>query len=358
MPYRIAIQPDDYTRPKTATPRDAWSPRWAARLEAAGHEVRWVDVYRADILEQLRGCDGLLWRHGHFGGMQQIARRLMPVVQRELGLAVFPDQNTAWHYDDKIAQRYLLEAAGIPAPKTWVWFDAAAARHWAQAADYPLVLKLSSGAGSTNVRLVRSAGEAREWIDRLFALGVYDLGDASFPRLGWPKRLKAAAKAVLRGWPPRRAAVHTRPHGGYALFQEFLAGNAFDTRVTAVGRRAFAFRRFNRPDDFRASGSGRIDHDPQAIDPRLVRLAFRTAARLGSQSCAIDGLMRDGEPVVGEVSFTYLSAAVHACPGHWELQGDAESDALGWVEGPTWPEDAILDDFLARLDARPKAHGQ
>jgi len=75
-------------------------------LEKAGHEVNWVNVYRADILEQLKGCDGFMWRWAHFGGMGQIARRLLPVVERELGLVVYPDQNTCWHYDDKIAQAH------------------------------------------------------------------------------------------------------------------------------------------------------------------------------------------------------------------------------------------------------------
>ena len=65
---RVAIHPDDYTNPKDGK-RDASSPRWADLLEKAGHEVKWINVYRADILEQLKGCDGFMWRWAHFGGM-------------------------------------------------------------------------------------------------------------------------------------------------------------------------------------------------------------------------------------------------------------------------------------------------
>ena len=32
----------------------------------------------------------------------------------------------------------------------------------------------------------------------------------------------------------------------YIYFQEFIPGNEFDTRVTVIGDRAFAFRRMNR----------------------------------------------------------------------------------------------------------------
>ena len=123
----VAIHPDDYTNPKTPEKSDASSARWAELLEKAGHTVRWVDVRRADILEQVRGCDGFMWRWAQFQGMYEIAHRLLPVLEFRLGLALYPDWNTCWHYDDKIAERYLLEAAGLPIPRTWVWFDAAAA---------------------------------------------------------------------------------------------------------------------------------------------------------------------------------------------------------------------------------------
>jgi len=63
--------------------------------------------------------------------MRIIARRLLPVVEKELGLVTFPDQNTCWHFDDKIAQSYLFQAHKIPAPKTWVWYDRTGAVTWA-----------------------------------------------------------------------------------------------------------------------------------------------------------------------------------------------------------------------------------
>ena len=69
------------------------------------------------------------------------------------------------------------------------------------------------------------------------------------------------------------------------------------------------------------------------------------------QSVAIDGLKRDGQFVVGEISYTYVSHAVAQCPGHWKLHGEPETGDLIWIEGSLRPEDAILDDFIAQLDA-------
>lgn len=343
--FTIAIQPDDYTAPGKPPGSDASSPRWTTLLQQAGHAVRPVNVHRADILDQVRGCDGFMWRWGHDGSMFQIAQRLLPVLERQLQIAVYPNQNTCWHYDDKVAQAFLLPAAGIPVPRTWVWFDGPAAREWIRSAPYPLVLKLAKGAASTNVRLVHSAEEAAVWVDRLFGMGVGSLGSLQPP---WPlrQRLRVAAKSLLIGQPP----CYPWPlHRDYVLFQEFLPGNEYDTRVTVIGDRAFAFRRFNRVNDFRASGSGLLDYNTTAIALDFVRLAFQVAHRLQTQSCAIDGLWNEKQPVVGEISYTYVSWAVQACPGHWKLEGEPDTGALRWISGPRWPEEAQIEDFVAQL---------
>jgi glutathione synthase/RimK-type ligase-like ATP-grasp enzyme len=130
---------------------------------------------------------------------------------------------------------------------------------------------------------------------------------------------------------------------GYLYFQEFMEANSFDTRVTVIGNRAFAFTRENRPGDFRASGSGRLCYDAAKIDLRCVQIALQTARRLRTQSLAFDFLFNaKGEPVIGEVSYCYMAGAVHDCPGHWD-------DKLNWHEGSIWPQDAILQDVCAAV---------
>lgn len=352
MSFIVAIQPDDYTAPGKPPQSDASAPRWAVLLEEAGCKVRWANVYRADILQQLEGCDGFMWRWAHFGGMDRIARRLLPVIEGYLDLAVYPNQNTCWHYDDKVAQALLFQGLGIPAPRTWTWFDRKEAEDWARGAEYPLVLKLATGAGSTNVRLIPDYNTALIWIDRLFSSYVQSLDGKQFLPLRLGARLRLAVKTLLRGTPPAMAGNGHDLQAGYVLFQEFLRDNPYDTRVTVIGNRAFALRRFNRDNDFRASGSGKIDWNPDFIDLGFVRLAFRVAQTIHSQSCAIDGLWRDGQCVVGEISYTYVSQAVYDCPGHWELDGDPETGELRWVDGHMWPEEAQIEDFLNALRAK------
>src|SRR5690606_32059203 len=132
------------------------------------------------------------------------------------------------------------------------------------------------------------------------------------------RRLTGAARLALRGTPPV-LGERTDLQKGYLLVQEVLDENAVDTRITVIGDRAFGFRRFNRPDDFRASGSGRIDWDQAPIAEDGVRLAFQVARTLGTQSVAVDVLRRGGQPVINEISYYYEGWAIADCPGHWKL---------------------------------------
>jgi hypothetical protein len=161
-------------------------------------------------------------------------------------------------------------------------------------------------------------------------------------------RALTAGEALIGGH--RRRARRGDVQRGYFLVQEFLEGNDYDTRAVAIGNRAFAYRRFNRAADFRASGSGLRDPDPSKIDLQMVRMAFAVARSLGTQSIAIDGIYKGKERVLTEISYYYEGWILHEeCPGHWLLHGSPEDGELEWVQGPRRPEDCILEDFLADL---------
>jgi hypothetical protein len=339
--YRIAIQPDRI-RHKNGEDQ-SYSARWAELAAERGIEVIEVDIGAPGFFERLARCDGFMWRFGYDPLSLQLAKRLLPAVEQGMRVPVFPSWRSAWHFEDKVGQHYLMRAAAIPAPRTWIWWRRGDAVQFCRDAQYPLVAKLASGFQSNNVRLLCNFGEARELIDQIFGAGLMSLEP---PRTLFRQLLRKHIQGLrlLAGKPLPRGTQH-----GYLYVQEFLAGNAFDTRVTVIGNRAFAFRRFNRPDDFRASGSGRIDWDPRQIDMEIVQLAFSIARQLHTQSVAIDALRRGCEHVVSEISYTYASWAVRDCPGHWVLEGEPYVGCLRWREGKLRPEDAIFADFLEML---------
>lgn len=341
----IAIHPDTLG---SADDSDCSHRRWRKLLEAAGHEVRYVNAFKPDILEQVRGCDGFMWRFAHVSRDKAVARRLLRILEDEMHLAVYPNQPTCWHFDDKVAQTYLFSVHGIPQPKTHVFWCKDAALGFARSAHYPIVLKLPGGAGSSNVRLLKKRREAEYWVKKVFGRGVSGLDMVGIT--GLKRHAIGRAKDFLRG---RQPVEHWYDlYKNKILFQEFLPDNPFDTRITVIGNRAFGFRRMNRPKDFRASGSGVFDANPGKIDLDTVRLAYSTARKLRTASMAIDGLRRGDDRVVVEVSYCYVSWPVAECPGHWELAGEPEDGELVWVDGSMYPEEAQIQDFLKVLDAR------
>ncbi len=268
-----------------------------------------------------------------------------------MGISVFPNDSTCWHFDDKIAQKYLLESIGAPIPKTWVFFDKEAGNNWIKSASFPVVFKLHSGAGAQNVRLVRDKKEALELCSVAFGKGFKSqpgyFKDIKH-RINKPSSLIENIHKIGRApkvfFNIRRLERDLPRCKGYIYFQEFMPDNQFDIRVTVIGDRAFGFIRYNRPGDFRASGSGRIDYDKSKIDPQCIRIAFDTAKKAGAQSLAHDFLKgRDGQFVIGEISYGYQDTAVYNCPGHWDSK-------MNWHEGHVWPQDAILEDLIQSLD--------
>lgn len=349
MNIRIAIQHDQNVLHNGE--RQSYSTRWTHLAEQYGATAVPVDAFSQDAIAQISTCDGFMWRYDPSALPRLYADRLLYAVEEGLRVPVFPSSKSRWHFEDKIGQYYFLSAAGIPIPATKVFWTRQQAEQFCDTANYPFVLKLSTGDKSANVRLVRNRDEALYYTDQLFNWGTTSLGyePASKTRL-FLRRLRAAGEIIKRR-NPFGLTPHLELQYGYFFAQEFLPGNDFDMRVTVIGDRAFVFRRFNRPNDFRASGSGRIDWDPSQIGEDALRLAYRVSRQLGAQTVAVDILRRDGELVIVELTLAYASFAVRDCPGHWVLRGEPASGTLEWVEGPLEPADAIFMDFVAAIRA-------
>ncbi len=68
------------------------------------------------------------------------------------------------HFDNKLAQKYLLEAIDAPIVKSYAFFTEQEALEWIDRTTFPKVFKLKSGAGAYNVSLIKSRDEARNML--------------------------------------------------------------------------------------------------------------------------------------------------------------------------------------------------
>ena len=122
---------------------------------------------------------------------------------------------------------------------------------------------------------------------------------------------------------------------GYLYWQEYLPNNNADLRITVIGNCfAYGFWRDNRPGDFRASGSGRLDFD-RPVPEAALRYCIELNRRFNFDSMAYDILFKQGEFVIAEMSYGYLDSAPYRTSGYYEQRPDVQID---FVPGHVWPQ--------------------
>jgi glutathione synthase/RimK-type ligase-like ATP-grasp enzyme len=283
-----------------------------------------------------------MW-HFHQSSSKDIvmAKHLLFSLEQS-GLTVFPNFNTAWHFDDKVGQKYLLEALNIDLVKTWVFYDAKTAANWIEKTTFPKVFKLRGGAGSQNVQLVHSKKSASQLLKKAFGKGfpAYNAWGSLKERFRKWRNGKAPFMEVIKGTvrlvkPPHYAKVMGREIN-YLYFQEFIPNNDSDYRVIVIGNKAIAIKRMVRKNDFRASGSGEFYFDVDLFDNQLIILAFEAKTKLNSNCCAFDFVYSEqGKPLIVEISYGFASTGYTSCPGYWDQDLNFRNcnniDPYGWM---------------------------
>jgi glutathione synthase/RimK-type ligase-like ATP-grasp enzyme len=325
-----------------------FSDRWIAYCKDNQIDYKLVDCYKSDIIQQLSDCDAFMWHFNHKSPKaSKFAKQLIFSVQAS-GRRVFPDFNTMWHFDDKVAQKYLLEALGVQLAPAYVFYDIKDALEWAGRTTYPKVFKLRSGAGSDNVSLVKSHRRAITLIKRSFGRGFkqYEAWGNLKERYRKFRTGKATLWEVLKGiirlFHTTQFSRVTGKEIGYVYFQEFIPDNDHDIRVIVVGDKAFAIQRMVRKNDFRASGSGFILYGKEHFNDETVRLAFEISEKLQTQCMAYDFVYLKGKPLVVEISYGFAIHGYDACTGYWDKN-------LKWHDGKFNPYGWMVEDLIKSI---------
>lgn len=297
-----------------------------------------VDIDSEDWIDRISKYDVVVWRPNSMGfeGSSYFKEKIY-FIEHHLGKLMLPNFATVWHFESKVAQKYLFERYQVKCPRTVVTFDYADAINRISQAEYPIVEKRSTGAGAANVRLLHSYSEARKSIDK------------SFSRVILKQRVQrdgeVLGKLSIHYLRARRAKKNSAPIHPVAYWQEFIKDNERDLRVTVIGDRyAFGFWRNNRKNDFRASGSGDIDYE-RPIPHSSIKYCLEVSRILNFDSMAYDIVFDNGASKIIEMSYGYMESAVHRAPGYFELI----DDELEFRTGNTWPQKLWADWMLRRI---------
>src|SRR5690554_5598881 len=126
----------------------SFSKFWIEYCIEQGIEYKIVDCFSSSLMADLTDCDALMWHHSHGTFKDVLAAKKILFAVEHSGKKVFPDFRTGWHFDDKVAQKYLLEGISAPLVPSVVFYDKESAINWAERCKYPIVFKLKGGSGS------------------------------------------------------------------------------------------------------------------------------------------------------------------------------------------------------------------
>ncbi len=327
---------------------NSFSNHWSDYCRENSIDYKLVDCYQSNIIQEINDCDILMWHFNHTNAKDMLFARQLLFSLESSGKKVFPDFKTSWHFNDKVGQKYLLESINAPLVSSYVFYNKEEALAWAKKTSFPKVFKLRGGAGSENVRLIRTSQKARKIIRKAFKTGFrkYDYFGSLRDRIMKYKEGNATIVGILKSMIHLVFAndfVRSRKElsrilgneKGYIYFQDFIPENQYDIRVIIIGDKAFAIKRLVRKNDFRASGSGKIIYDVKQIDIRCIEISFEVTERLNTQCLAFDFIFnKANEPKITEISYGFLSYAYVKCEGYWDkdlVWHEGEFNPYGWM---------------------------
>jgi len=318
-------------------------PRWIAYCKKKDIPFKLVNCYANNLIELLKDCKALMWHFNQGNHKDNLIAKQILFALEHTGFIVFPDFKTSWHFDDKLAQKYLLENVKAPMVKSYVFYDINHAMEWAAKTNFPKVFKLRGGAGSQNVKLIETRNAAYKIIKKSFSKGFpkYDAWASLAERyrkyrLGLTT-IKDVFKGIIRLFHPPAYSRLGGTENGYVYFQEFIPDNQFDIRIVVLDGKAFALKRFIRDNDFRASGSGKFAFDKSEFDERCVKISFDLSEKLNLQVAVLDFVInKNNQPLIVELSYGYSPEPYDSCPGYWDKK-------MMWHEGKTIKEEWMVD---------------
>lgn len=322
--------------------KGSFSKYWIEYCESNSIHYKIVNAYSSDIVQNLEDCDAFMWHH-HHGDYRDVlfAKQLLHSLQ-VAGKKVFPDYNTCWHFDDKVAQKYLLESVGAPCVPSYVFYNKEDALDWIKNVNFPIVFKLRGGAGAANVKLVSNYRQAKILIIKAFGKGF-----SQFNRFEYFKEryrnwrngnepFLSVFKGIYRLFVSTEFSKMHSNEKGYVYFQAFIANNDTDYRIKVVNGKCWGFQRKVRRGDFRASGSGELIFDSSRIPLEMVAIALDVAKKLSLQSVAFDFIhdKTTGRYLIIEMSYAFGFDYQERFNGYWDENlkwNDEEFSPFDWM---------------------------
>lgn len=330
--------------------KGSFSDRWIEYLEEKNIPYLLLNAFDNDIVKQIKESKAthFMWHFNQNYFEDMLHAKSLFRSLNQIGIKTYPNEESYWHFDDKVAQKYLLEALDVPLVKADVFYYKKEAENYIERSSFPKVFKLKGGAGSINVKLVKTKYQAKKLINKAFNGGfaAYDswaVFTDTIERFWRQKSVHNLMRIIKWGFKgifvDRQYKVFPKQRN-YVYFQEFIPNLKYDIRLIVIGDKCYYLKRNTRDNDFRASGSGMLEFAPGTFNLEAVDIAFKTAKKLNMVSVAYDFIFdSEDRPLMVEISYGFQPFVYDRCLGFYDTE-------LKWHEAKVNLEYEIVHSFL------------
>lgn len=317
-----------------------WSIPWVeyCKENTLDHEI--INPYENGVIKKLMEFDIILWHYSNYSFKDMLMAKNILFTMEEHGKKVFPSFKDAWHFDDKLAETYLLESINAPIPKSYYYYDSKSLEADINNLSFPIIAKLRNGSGSHNVKMIKSKEELRGYAKKMFTSGLSSAPSLMYKASSNIKSSKSLktfinrAKRIPEFLRSLSNAKKFNKERGYVYLQEFIPNDGYDLKIVVVGNKLSFIGRNIREGEFRASGGGDLFYDRNRITKDVIDSAFKTSDALGFQCMGYDYVVntQTQKGIIIEISYGFSHQALLSAGGYFDRNGEWHNEPLNVPE--------------------------
>lgn len=330
----------------------SWSKPWIDYCVKNKIEYKVCNPYKNNINKELLNFDIILWHYSNYSFKDMLIAKNILFTMEKLDKNVFPSINDSWHFDDKLAETYLLEAIDAPIPNSHYFYSLDDVENNIESLNFPIIAKLRNGSGSHNVKLLETKTELLKYSKAMFTTGISSAPSLLYKASSNIRSSKSVktfinrAKRIPEFLRSLSNAKKFNMEKGYVYLQDYIENDGFDLKVVVIGDKLSFIGRNIRKGEFRASGGGDVFYNKELVSKNVIKSAFETSDKLGFNCMGYDYVVdnKTGEGIIIEISYGFSHEALLQAGGYFDRQSN-------WYNEPLNAPEEILRNLLAKSNA-------
>ncbi len=216
---------------------------------------------------------------------------------------LIPSYELLLAHEDKIIQSLLLKQLDINSPRAWYISSSNSLKLLTSELTFPAVMKQNAGYASKSVFLCHNSQALKRNFKKIV------LTERSF------------ADAILESYRKIKFWGKYPQLTGKALIQEFLPNDGFDFKVLIFWDIIFILKRYSKPNDWKASGSGLFEFISE-VDRELLEFALDAREKINAPYLSLDILLSGDQYYLIEFQATHFGLiTMESQTSFWKKDG-------------------------------------